>query len=46
MSTSLLYHGFCIRGYKYVRTDYQGGEVIFTIRQDRKTLPVLGVWLA
>jgi hypothetical protein len=29
MSTSLLYHGFSIRGYKYVRTEYQGGEVIF-----------------
>jgi transposase len=34
MSTSLLYHGFSIRGYKYVRTDYQNGEVIFTIRQN------------
>jgi transposase len=29
-----LYHAFGIRGYDYVRTDYQGGEVIFTIRQD------------
>ncbi len=34
MSTSLLYHAFGIRGYDYVRTDYEGGEVIFTIRQD------------
>src|SRR5262245_48916291 len=34
MSTSLLYHGFAVRGYEYVRTDYQGGEVAFTIRQD------------
>lgn len=34
MSTSLLYHGFGIRGYDYVRTDYQGGETIFTIQQD------------
>jgi transposase len=34
MSTSLLYHAFGIRGYDYVRTDYQGGEVIFTIHQD------------
>lgn len=33
MSTSLLYHGFAIRGYQYVRTQYQGGEVIFTVRQ-------------
>ena len=34
MSTSLLYHAFGIRGYEYVRTDYQGGATIFTIRQD------------
>jgi transposase len=38
MSTSLLYHAFCIRGYEYVRTEYQDGQVIFTIRQDAKTL--------
>ena len=31
MSTSLLYHAFGIRGYKYVRTDYHDGQVIFTI---------------
>jgi transposase len=37
MSTSLLYHAFSIRGYEYVRTEYQGREVVFTIRQDRKT---------
>jgi transposase len=33
MSTSLLYHAFGIRGYDYVRTDYQDGRVIFTIEQ-------------
>ena len=38
MSTSLLYHAFGIRGYEYVRTEYQGGQVIFTIRQEPKTL--------
>jgi hypothetical protein len=38
MSTSLLYHAFGIRGYQYVRTEYQGGEVVFTIRQAPKTL--------
>lgn len=37
MSTSLLYHAFGIRGYQYTRTDYEGGQVIFTIRQDPKT---------
>jgi transposase len=34
MSTSLLSHAFGIRGCQYVRTDYQGGEVLFTISQD------------
>ena len=38
MSTSLLYHAFDIRGYQYVRTAYEGGETIFTIRQERRTL--------
>jgi transposase len=37
MSTSLLYHAFGIRGYQYVRTDYQGREVIFTISQNLET---------
>jgi transposase len=34
MSTSLLYHAFGIRGYQYTRTDYQDGQVIFTIHQE------------
>jgi transposase len=38
MSTSLLYHGFGIRGYSYVNTEYEGGQVIFTIRQERGDL--------
>src|SRR6516164_4185986 len=38
MSTSLLYHAFGIRGYEYIRTEYRGGHVIFTIDQERKTL--------
>jgi transposase len=37
MSTSLLYHAFGIRGYESVRTDYQGSQTIFTIRQDLTT---------
>jgi len=37
MSTSLLYHAFGIRGYEYTRTDYQGGETIFTIHQAPET---------
>lgn len=31
MSTSLLYHGFGIKGYNYVNTRYQGGAVTFTV---------------
>lgn len=44
MSTSLLYHGFGIRGYRYVRTEYIEGGVVFTIVQDPKTCrcPVCG----
>ncbi len=38
MSTSLLYHGFGIRGYRYVKTTYEGGKVVFSIRQDREDL--------
>jgi len=38
MSTSLLYHAFAIRGYEYIRTEYQGGNVVFTIHQAPKTL--------
>jgi transposase len=37
MSTSLLYHAFGIRGYQYTRTDYQGGQVIFSIHQEPHT---------
>jgi transposase len=37
MSTSLLYHGFGIRGYRYIRTEYIEGGVVFTIMQDPKT---------
>jgi transposase len=38
MSTSLLYHGFGIRGYQYVKSEYEGGKVIFTVRQETDTL--------
>jgi transposase len=37
MSTSFLYHAFGIRGYEYVRTEYQDGQVIFTIHQESET---------
>ena len=37
MSTSLLYHGWGVRGYQYVSTIYQGGTVCFSIDQDPGT---------
>ena len=33
MSTSLLCHGFGVVGYRYIRTDYQQGNIIFTIQR-------------
>ena len=38
MSTSLLYHGFGVRGYNLVHTHFKSGEVIFTVKQDPSTL--------
>lgn len=35
MSTSLLYHGFGLVGYEYVRTQYEGGAVIFSVKRQR-----------
>ena len=37
MSTSLLYHAFGVRGYRYVKTEYVRGEVVFTIEQPRES---------
>ena len=37
MSTSLLYHAFGVRGYRYVKTAYVEGEVVFTIEQPRES---------
>ena len=46
MSTSLLYHGFGIRGYKYLGAEYEGGKVIFTVQQQQVDLRcrVCGSW--
>lgn len=38
MSTSLLYHGFGLVGYRYVRQSFQGGAVTFRIEQPRERL--------
>ena len=37
MSTSLLYHAFGVRGYRYRKTAYIEGEVVFTIEQPRES---------
>jgi hypothetical protein len=36
MSTSLLYHGFGLVGYRYVRREFREGRVIFPIEQPRE----------
>jgi len=38
MSTSLLYHGFGLVGYRYVRQEFQEGQVIFHLEQPRERL--------
>ena len=38
MSTSLLYHGWAVHGYQYVRTEYQNGRIIYVIRQENSEL--------
>ena len=38
MSTSLLYHGWGIKGYRYVRSHYSGGRVVFTMRPQSRSL--------
>ena len=37
MSTSLLYHGFGIRGYQYEKTEYVEGAIVFWVTQPRET---------
>ena len=46
MSTSLLYHGFGIQGYQYVRTFFRHGAIWFKIKKDRISLrcPVCNSW--
>lgn len=38
MSTSLLFHAFCIRDYKHTKTEYKKREVIFCIENDSMKL--------
>ena len=38
MSTSLLYHAFGVRGYRYLRTEYDGGMILFHVEPSEKTV--------
>jgi transposase len=38
MSTSLLYHGFSIVGYRYLSTLFENGAIFFKIKQEREKL--------
>jgi transposase len=38
MSTSILYHGFGIRGYRYARSYFAEGKIVFSIEKDPTTL--------
>jgi hypothetical protein len=33
---SLLYHGFGIKGYRYLRTRYEKGEIIFELEPEER----------
>ena len=38
MSTSILYHGFGIRGYRYTRSYFCEGDIVFSIEKDPSSL--------
>lgn len=38
MSTSILYHGFGICGYRYKRSDFEEGKIVFSIEKDPSSL--------
>jgi transposase len=38
MSTSLLYHGWGLKGYRHVRSHYGGGKLIFTVQPNARSL--------
>ena len=45
MSTSLLYHGFGLRGYRYIRTEYINGHVYFTVEMKPRSDSMLNMQL-
>ena len=38
MSTSILYHGFGVRGYRYKRSHFEEGKIVFSIEKDSSSL--------
>lgn len=38
MSTSILYHGFGVRGYRYTRSYFAEGKIVFSVEKDPTTL--------
>lgn len=42
MSTSLLYHAFGVRGYRYLRTYYESGTVTFVVEPKKAKCPRCG----
>ena len=38
MSTGLLYHAFGVRGYRYLRTEHEGGMTLFHVEPSDKTV--------
>ena len=45
MSTRLLYHAFGLRGYRYVKSEYLGGGVLFTVEPEPKNAELYGLRL-
>ena len=39
---SLLYHGFGIKGYRYLRTRYEKGEIIFELEPEKEPEVLIG----
>ena len=33
---SLLYHAFGVKGFRYLRTRYEGGEIIFELEPEKE----------
>ena len=45
MSTSLLYHGFGVRGYRYVKTEYVEGGMVLHRDAATRSVSLFGLWV-